>query len=95
MNYEGIALVLGAVGVLLASVGSFVVQMVALARQRDNRQAIVQKLEAQDVKLEDLHKQGNSNLEVARKLSEEVGVMKGKVIGATEERANPLEPKKP
>jgi len=94
IDYNGVALVLGAIGVLLASIGTFIVQMVALARQRDNKEVIVQKLEAQDVKLKDLHDQGNSNLAVARQLSEEVGVMKGKIIGAAEERAAPLEPKK-
>lgn len=87
IDYNGIAVVIGAVGVLLASIGSFIVQMVALMRQRDNRQAIDQKLEA-------LHVQGNSNLETARKLSEALGVEKGKQIGVNEERANPMEPKR-
>lgn len=33
LNFEGLALVLGAIGVLLGSVGSFVVSMVTLFRQ--------------------------------------------------------------
>jgi len=84
MDYQGLAILLGAVGVLIASVGSFVVQMVGLARQTANKQDT-------DRQLDGLHKQGNSNLAVARRLSEEVGVMKGKILGAAEERANPSE----
>jgi len=87
MDYQGLAILLGAVGVLIASVGSFVVQMVGLARQRDNKQDT-------DSKLEALHTQGNSNLAEARKLSEALGVEKGMQLGIVKERANPMEAKK-
>lgn len=80
IDAQGIALVLGAIGVLLASIGSFIVQMVALARQSDNKRDT-------DKKLEVLHTQGNSNLETARKLSEALGLEKGRQIGAADERA--------
>lgn len=101
IDYNGIALVLGAIGVLLASVGSFIVQMVALARQRENKKDT-------DLQLKELHTQGNSNLVTARALSEALGVEKGRQIGAAdsareegkragiaEERANPMIPAPP
>lgn len=44
INFEGVALVLGAVGVLLSSLGSFIISMVTLRRQ-GTIAANVQKIE--------------------------------------------------
>lgn len=98
IDFSGIALVIGAMGVLLASVGTFIVQMVALTRQAAIKQDTDRKLDA-------LHDQGNSNLATARALSEALGVEKGRQIGASdsaraagkqegieEERAKPMIP---
>ena len=66
--------------------------MVQLARSSQDRlQRKVDKLDT-DKKLQDLHEQGNSNLQEARKLSEALGVEKGKALGVTQERANPMTP---
>jgi len=80
------AILITAIGVALPAVGAFIVQMIMLARQKSNKADT-------DQQLKQLHDQGNSNLAEAKKLSEALGVERGKTLGITQERANPMSPK--
>ena len=77
IDYQGIA-------TLIASVTTSIVSLVALGRQRRNR-------DATDEKLEVLHKLTNGQSEKLNAVTQQLGIEQGKVIGANQERANPTE----
>ena len=80
------SLLIGAIGIALPIIGSFIVQMVTLARVASNKKDT-------DLQLKALHDLGNSNLVEAKIVSEKLGVEKGRQLGVTQERANPMVPK--
>lgn len=82
VNYEGIALILGAFGVLITTVGTFVVSMVTLARQ--GRLVVQQEV---------IHGLVNSQSEKLNKAIEAGALARGKIQGALEERNKQSVPK--
>jgi hypothetical protein len=78
LNYEGIALVVTAVSVAIPSIGTFIVQMITLARQAANKETLGTKIEAL-----------SENLEKSKIiLVEQFGIEKGRQEGVLQERAN-------
>lgn len=85
IDSQGIALILGAVGLLITTVGTFIVSMVTLARQGriEVKQATL--VTQQEV----IHTLVNSQSEKLNKAIEAGALARGKIQGALEERANP------
>ena len=83
MTAEGVALILGAVGLLLTTLGTFIVSMVTLSRQG--------RVES---KVQDLAHAVNGQSKELKDEIRKVALIEGKVAGVAQERANPMEPKK-
>lgn len=85
IDSQGIALILGAVGILITTVGTFIVSMVTLFRQGRADQRSTER----DTKIAQVHDLVNSQSEKLNRAIEAGALARGKIEGALEERANP------
>lgn len=81
----GIALVIAALGVTIPQIGTFVMTWLARNEARLEAKAVKEKLE-------ELHLQGNSNLDAVKKLQAVASFAEGKEAGINQERNAPMVP---